>query len=49
MSSVYKDFCGIRNGKDILITEDGYRIQGKPKPKSIKEVEALRLLILFFI
>ncbi len=38
----FKDFSGVRNEEDIVITADGYRILGKPKPKSIEEVEALR-------
>jgi len=38
----YKDFSGIRNEEDVLITENGYRILGKRKPKTIEEVEALR-------
>jgi Xaa-Pro aminopeptidase len=38
----YKDFSGVRNEEDVLITKDGYRIIGKPKPKTIAEVEAMR-------
>ncbi len=38
----YKDFGGIRNEEDVLITEDGIKILGKPKPKTIAEVEAMR-------
>ncbi len=38
----YRDFSGIRNEEDIVITPDGYRILGKPKPKSIPDIEALR-------
>ncbi len=38
----YKNFSGIRNEENILITTDGYRILGKPKPKTIREVEAIR-------
>jgi Xaa-Pro aminopeptidase len=38
----FKDFSGIRNEEDIVITADGYRILGKPKPKSIADIEALR-------
>jgi Xaa-Pro aminopeptidase len=39
----YKDFGGIRNEEDFLITEDGYRLLGnKPKPKTIEEIESLR-------
>ena len=38
----YKDFGGLRNEENFLITEDGYRLLGKPKPKSIEDVEATR-------
>lgn len=38
----YKDFGGIRNEEDFLITEDGARLLGKPKPKSIEDVEAAK-------
>ena len=38
----YKDFGGIRNEEDILITEDGYKILGKPLAKSIEDVEKER-------
>lgn len=38
----FKTFSGIRNEEDVLITEDGYRVLGKRKPKTIEEVEALR-------
>lgn len=37
----YKDFGGIRIEDDILVTETGYRVLGKPIPKTIKEVEAV--------
>ena len=36
----YHSFGGLRNEEDFLITENGYQLLGKPKPKSIKEVEA---------
>ncbi|MBN2637705.1 MAG: aminopeptidase P family protein [Bacteroidales bacterium] len=35
----YKDFGGIRIEDDLLITEDGCRVLGKPIPKTIGEVE----------
>lgn len=35
----YMDFGGIRIEDNILITEDGNRILGKPVPKSIEDVE----------
>ena len=37
----YRNFGGIRIEDDILVTEDGYRILGKPIPKTVDEVEAL--------
>ncbi len=39
----YRDFGGCRNEEDFLITETGYRLLGKPLPKTIKEVENERL------
>ncbi len=36
----YKDFGGLRNEEDFLITENGYKLLGKQKPKSISDVEA---------
>ena len=38
----FKSFGGIRNEEDILITEDGYRILGKPLAKTIEDVEKER-------
>jgi len=38
----YKDFGGIRNEENFLITPAGYRLLGKPLPKFIEDVEALR-------
>ena len=38
----YKNFGGIRNEEDVLITSTGYRVLGKPLAKSIKEVETER-------
>lgn len=35
----YRNFGGIRNEEDILITETGHKILGKPLAKSIEEVE----------
>lgn len=35
----YKDFGGIRIEDDVLVTDSGYRILGKPIPKSVEEVE----------
>lgn len=38
----YRNFGGIRNEEDFLMTETGARLLGKPKPKTVEEVEALR-------
>lgn len=38
----YRNFGGLRNEEDFLITENGYRLLGKPLPKTIEEVEAVR-------
>lgn len=38
----YRIFGGIRNEEDLLITETGHRILGKPLAKSIEDVEAER-------
>lgn len=35
----YFDFGGIRIEDDILVTESGYRVLGRPIPKTVKEVE----------
>ena len=37
----YRDFGGIRIEDNILVTEDGYRVLGKPIPKTVDEVETL--------
>lgn len=37
----YRDFGGIRIEDDILVTNDGFRLLGKPIPKSVEDVEAL--------
>ncbi len=39
----YRDFSGLRNEEDFLITETGYRLLGKPKPKTVDDVEAIRI------
>jgi len=36
----YRTFGGLRNEEDFLITETGCELLGKPKPKSISDVEA---------
>lgn len=38
----FRNFSGCRNEEDFLITEDGAKLLGKPKPKSIEEVENIR-------
>ncbi len=38
----YLDFGGIRIEDDCLITEDSARILGKPIPKTIEEIEAIK-------
>lgn len=38
----YLDFGGIRIEEDFLVTSDGARRLGKPAPKTVEEVEALR-------
>jgi Xaa-Pro aminopeptidase len=38
----YLTFGGIRNEEDVVITQDGYRVLGKKKPKTIEEVESFR-------
>lgn len=40
--ATYKDFGGIRNEEDFLITESGARLLGKQIPKTVEEVEAIR-------
>jgi Xaa-Pro aminopeptidase len=35
----YKDFGGIRIEDDVLVTADGYRVLGKPIPKTVEDVE----------
>ena len=40
----YRNFGGIRNEEDLLITEKGSRILGKPLAKSIEDVEAERVI-----
>jgi Xaa-Pro aminopeptidase len=37
----YKDFGGVRIEDDVLVTADGYRVLGKPIPKTVAEIEAL--------
>lgn len=38
----YRNFSGCRNEEDFVITESGAKLLGKPKPKSIADVENIR-------
>lgn len=38
----YRNFGGIRNEEDFVMTETGAKLLGKSKPKTIEEVEAIR-------
>ena len=38
----WRDFGGLRNEEDYLITVDGARRLGPPKPMTVEEIEALR-------
>lgn len=38
----FRNFGGIRNEEDFLVTDTGFRRLGKAKPKTIEEVEAIR-------
>jgi len=40
-AETYKDFGGIRIEDDVLVTADGYRVLGKPIPKTVVEIETL--------
>lgn len=37
----YRDFGGIRIEDDVLVTEEGHRVLGKPIPKTVQEVEGI--------
>ena len=37
----YRDFGGIRIEDDILVTETGHRVLGKPIPKTVEDIEAI--------
>ena len=39
----YRDFGGIRNEENFVITEEGYRLLGKKKPKTIDDVEKQKI------
>ena len=36
----YRDFGGVRIEDDVLVLDDGYRVLGRPIPKTVDEVEA---------
>ena len=38
----YRDFGGIRIEDDILITENGCKVLGRPIPKTVEEIEGMR-------
>ena len=38
----YRNFGGIRNEEDFVMTENGTQLLGKPKPKTIEEIETIR-------
>lgn len=38
----FRNFGGIRNEEDFVMTENGPQLLGKPKPKTIEEIEAIR-------
>ena len=37
----YKDFGGIRIEDNVVVTDDGRRVLGKPIPKTVKEIEEI--------
>ena len=37
----YMDFGGIRIEDDILVTDSGHRLLGKPIPKTVQEIEEI--------
>nr|WP_321354111.1 Xaa-Pro aminopeptidase [uncultured Draconibacterium sp.] len=38
----YRNLGGMRNEEDFVMTENGAQLLGKPKPKTVEDVEALR-------
>ena len=38
----YRNFGGVRNEEDFVMTENGARLLGKPKPKTVEDIEAIR-------
>ena len=43
----YRDFGGIRNEENFVMTQDGAQLLGKPKPKTIEEIESIRAEVRF--
>ena len=43
MVEAYRNFGGIRNEENFVITEKGYKLLGKPKPKTVEEVEGMKV------
>lgn len=39
----YRDFGGVRIEDNVLITHDGHRVLGQPIPKTVEELESLRV------
>jgi Xaa-Pro aminopeptidase len=39
----YRNFGGIRNEEDYMMTESGAKLLGKQKPMTIDEIESIRL------
>ena len=42
-AETFKDFGGIRIEDDVLVTNDGYQVLGKPIPKTVAEIEEICL------
>jgi hypothetical protein len=38
----YRNFTGLRNEVDVLITDTIHRVLGEPLPKSVKDAEKYR-------
>ncbi|WP_430932104.1 aminopeptidase P family protein [Saccharicrinis sp. 156] len=38
----YRNFGGIRNEEDFVMTKNGPQLLGKPKPKTIEDIESIR-------
>lgn len=45
--NTYRHFGGIRNEEDFVMTKKGAQLLGKPKPKTVEEVETIRAECLF--